>query len=71
MLVRCTLCRGNKKINGMGYMEQECPRCEGDGFMSVQEAVVKADDVPVKRKRRTKEEIEASKPLITEHQSLQ
>jgi phage FluMu protein Com len=71
MLVRCTLCRGNKKVNGMGYIEQECPRCEGDGFVSLEEAVTKAEEAPIKRKRRTKEEIEASKGINPEHQSLQ
>jgi hypothetical protein len=29
----CLACRGNKKINGLGFFEQKCSSCEGTGWV--------------------------------------
>ena len=34
MYTRCSICRGSKKIKGLGNMEKECPECKGIGFVS-------------------------------------
>lgn len=34
----CQTCRGQKKIQGMGWMECECPKCNGVGrVMDIEE----------------------------------
>ena len=62
MLVKCNICLGNKTFRGMGYIEKECKKCDGTGYMTFEDAINKAgDDAPIKRKRRTKEEMEAQR----------
>lgn len=29
--MRCPNCRGNKKVQGLGWMEGDCMRCDGTG----------------------------------------
>ena len=41
MYIKCSCCRGQKKIKGLGNIEKECPECKGIGHVS---DVVKTDD---------------------------
>jgi phage FluMu protein Com len=34
---RCTVCKGFKKIVGLGMVEKECSDCKGIGFIEVKE----------------------------------
>ena len=33
MLVRCSVCRGQKKIKGLGCMLRKCVACSGAGYV--------------------------------------
>ena len=32
MLERCKRCKGAKKINGLGMLQETCPKCQGSGI---------------------------------------
>jgi len=44
---KCTRCKGDKKITGMGGMKEDCPSCKGKGFV--------ANDDKKKKKSQSKE----------------
>lgn len=48
--IRCEVCKGRKKMFGLGYMLKDCHACAGVGF------VAEAEE-PVKRKRRSPAEM--------------
>ncbi len=58
MLKRCESCRGSKKLMGPGMMEVTCNGCSGKGFVPLPKAEETIQEQK-KRKRRTKEEMEA------------
>ncbi len=37
MLVRCSACRGAKKVIGLGGIERDCKNCKGAGVNSIEE----------------------------------
>ena len=56
---RCTACHGTKKVKSLGTMMIDCHACKGVGYVKI-EAVLKCDDEPVKRTRKSnKEKVEA------------
>ncbi len=32
---RCTKCRGSKKFSAMGFVEHNCPKCDGVGYTAI------------------------------------
>lgn len=42
MLVRCAVCRGQKKIKGLGCMLKKCVACSGAGYVEQDD---KQDDI--------------------------
>ena len=55
MISRCSVCEGRKKCRGMGGVMKECVKCNGVGFIKLDELV--KEDKP-KRTRRTREQME-------------
>lgn len=39
MLVKCNICKGQKKIVGLGYIDRDCPTCDGTGAVTFKEAL--------------------------------
>ena len=53
MYTRCHVCRGQKKIKGLGSMVKKCQECAGTGFIEQVEQDVQdagLDTVKTKRK---------------------
>lgn len=40
-LVRCPVCRGRKKIIGLGLLEKDCDHCVGIGWISKKPVEIK------------------------------
>lgn len=53
---RCTMCRGTKRILGLGMMDRQCPNCKGIGWVSVEavEPIVEPCVEPVVKRKYTK-----------------
>ena len=79
----CSVCRGRKKVIGMGMMEADCYRCHGIGYIDLSEKVesspflkepvnsVTAQNEPVKRSRgrppKIKENSDVNRSTQTTH----
>ena len=35
MTKQCNVCRGTKKVLGMGWIEQDCKACDGSGRIDI------------------------------------
>ena len=54
MYQRCHVCRGQKKIKGLGSMIKKCQECAGTGFIEQVEQDVQDDGLDtVKTKRKS------------------
>ena len=64
MLVKCTACKGQKRIICLGFIEGDCKACEGTGFMHLDQAI---NEEPKKRMRKAKPSLVAS--FVEPHQT--
>jgi len=74
VITRCPLCRGTKKMVGMGMTERDCERCAGKGTVSVKpEAIREAKKEeetkvvePIAKDEAVKDERENDTKTVTE-----
>lgn len=78
VITRCPLCRGTKKMVGMGMTERDCERCAGKGTVAVEvkpeliqalkeeEKIVEPikDDVKHERETETKTVIDSKRKYV-------
>jgi hypothetical protein len=53
MLIQCPMCKGRKKVEGMGYMMHDCPKCNATGW--VEGGVVEEAEIVEKGKLTSEE----------------
>ena len=55
--IHCSICRGRKKILGLGSMMKECPSCKGAGWIEIEvktccgEPIEETMDIPKVKKK--------------------
>lgn len=56
-LARCSTCKCQKKILGLGLIERNCDDCDGIGWVKNKVETIELESIvePVKRKRKAKE----------------
>jgi len=59
-IIRCTTCKGNKQVMGMGGLQHKCKVCSGIGYQEVVDEKDEDDFLSDKPKRGRKSKIEAA-----------